>query len=198
MANLDELLAGNEAWALKIKEENPRFFHSLSEKQNPDYLWIGCADSRVPANMIVDVQPGEMFVHRNIANVVSLNDLNVLSVIQYAVEVLEVKHIVVCGHYDCGGVKAAMEPYHHGLIEHWLGNIKRVYEKYREELEAIDDERKCHDRYCELNVVEQVANVSNTNFVQNAWKEGRDLHVHGLIYSLENGRLKNLNVSVSD
>jgi carbonic anhydrase len=197
MGSVKDLLARNEEWAESVMKQDPTLFQELAQGQEPNYLWIGCADSRVPSNMIVDVQPGELFVHRNIANVVAPTDLNVLSVIQYAVDVLEVENIVVCGHYGCGGVKAAMEQKDHGLIEHWLGNIKRVYEKYKDELDEIEDEQEKHDRYCELNVIEQVANVAQTNFVQNAWQNNRKLQVHGLIYSLETGRLKDLEVSVS-
>lgn len=197
MSDLQKLLDSNKKWAERMKRENPKLFEEQVQGQNPEYLWIGCADSRVPSNVIVDVDPGELFVHRNIANVIAPGDLNVLSVIQYAVEALEVSNIVVCGHYGCGGVKAAMEQHDHGLIEHWLGNIKQVYQKHRRELDDIENEQKRHDRYCELNVMEQVANIAQTNFVQQAWKAGRELQVHGLIYSLQSGLLKNLDVSIS-
>ncbi|MCW9707230.1 carbonate dehydratase [Fodinibius salsisoli] len=195
MANIEELLQKNATWSSRIKEEDPDFFKQLAEGQNPDILWIGCSDSRVPANQIVDLPPGELFVHRNIANVVVHTDLNCLSVVQYAVEVLEVDHIVVCGHYGCGGVKAAMDDQDHGLIDNWLRHIKDVNRLNAERLEGLSHDEKIN-LLCELNVKEQVINVSSTTIVQNAWKQGADLSVHGLIYGLEDGQLKNLDMSV--
>jgi len=184
------------AWASKIKEENPDFFTELSKQQAPDYLWIGCSDSRVPANQIVNLPPGEIFVHRNIANIVVHTDLNCLSVIQYAVEVLEVKHIVVCGHYGCGGIKASMEETEHGLIDNWLRHIQDVSRFNADKLDGKEYGEQL-DLLCELNVVEQVINVCNTTIVQNAWKNGVELSVHGWIYSIENGILKDLDTCIN-
>ncbi len=194
MKVLGRLFEKNKEWAATIKSEDPEFFTQLSKQQNPEYLWIGCADSRVPATEIVDLRPGEIFVHRNIANVVVHTDLNCLSVIQYAVEVLKVKHIIVCGHYDCGGVKAALKNGEHGLIDNWLRHIKDVYRIHQEKFKGIEDEKARQDLLCELNVVEQVDNVCHTTVVQNAWKSGQELTVHGWIYSIEDGILKDLDV----
>ena len=196
MKTLKNLFDRNREWASKVKMEDPDFFSSLSEQQAPDYLWIGCADSRVPANQIVDLPPGEVFVHRNIANVVVHTDLNCLSVIQYAVEVLKVKHVVVCGHYGCGGVKAALETQDHGLIDNWLRHIKDVARFHARELEPLGDKEEW-DRLCELNVAEQVLNVCSTTIVQDAWKNGAELSVHGWIYGLEDGLLKDLDMCIS-
>jgi carbonic anhydrase len=198
MNELTELFEKNKKWAAKIRESDPDFFTRLSSNQNPEYLWIGCSDSRVPANQIIDVISGEIFVHRNIANVVVHTDLNALSVIQYAVEVLNIKHIIVCGHYGCGGIKAAMENKEHGLIDNWLGHIRDVYRYHQQKLEELKDERERFDLLCELNVIEQVANVCHTTIVQNAWKAGRELTVHGWIYDINDGILKDLNLSASD
>jgi carbonic anhydrase len=189
---LKYLFERNLAWASAIKEKEPEFFSHLARQQAPEYLWIGCSDSRVPANQIVDLPPGEVFVHRNIANVVVHTDLNCLSVIQFAVEVLQVKHIIVCGHYGCGGIKAALDDSEHGLIDNWLRHIKDVIRFNREKLSGLDREEQVN-LLCELNVIEQVTNVCNTTIVQNAWKQGADLSVHGWIYNIENGILKGLN-----
>ena len=194
MRILKPLFDRNRQWAAGIKAANPDFFTRLSKQQQPEYLWIGCADSRVPANEIVDLLPGEIFVHRNIANVVVHTDLNCLSVIQYAVEVLKVRHIIVCGHYNCGGITAAMENSEHGLIDNWLRHIKDVYRFHHEELDHLESAQHRLDRMCELNVMEQVANVCHTTIVQNAWKSGRELAVHGWIYRVEDGILKDLEV----
>lgn len=191
MKTLEHLFKSNRAWADAIVQEDPDFFHRLAKLQTPEYLWIGCSDSRVSANQIINLAPGEVFVHRNIANVVVHTDLNCLSVIQYAVEVLKVKHIIVCGHYGCGGVKAALEDVDHGLIDNWLGHIKDVGRLNRDELNALDDNAKL-DRLCELNVMEQVSNVCNTTIVKNAWKKGTELYVHGWIYDINNGILKDI------
>jgi carbonic anhydrase len=193
---LRHLFDRNVAWASEIKEENPDFFTELSKQQAPDYLWIGCSDSRVPANQIVNLPPGEIFVHRNIANIVVHTDLNCLSVIQYAVEVLEVKHIVVCGHYGCGGIKASMEETEHGLIDNWLRHIQDVSRFNADKLDGKEYGEQL-DLLCELNVVEQVINVCNTTIVQNAWKNGVELSVHGWIYSIENGILKDLDTCIN-
>jgi len=181
----------NLAWATAIKEKEPGFFKELAAQQNPEYLWIGCSDSRVPANQIVDLMPGEIFVHRNIANVVVHTDLNCLSVIHYAVEVLRVKHIIVCGHYGCGGVKAALENVDHGLIDNWLGHVKDVGRLHSEKLEGLGEHEKL-DMLCELNVKEQVNNVCNTSVVQKAWSHGQELSVHGWIYDIANGLLRDM------
>lgn len=196
MDTLKKIFEKNREWAAEIKEKDPEFFNQLSKQQDPEYLWIGCSDSRVPANQIMNLPPGEVFVHRNIANVVVHTDLNCLSVLQYAVEVLKVKHIIICGHYDCGGVKAAMEDKQHGLIDNWLRHIRDVSRFNIDQLEGLDDSEK-FNLLCELNVKEQVKNISNTTIVQNAWRNGAELSVHGLIYSLRNGVLKDLEVSVS-
>ncbi|BDX02485.1 MAG: carbonate dehydratase [Marinomonas sp.] len=195
---LDELFNKNREWAAKVTAEDPEFFSTLSKQQQPEYLWIGCADSRVPANQIVDLLPGEVFVHRNIANVVVHTDLNCLSVIQFAVDVLKVKHIMVVGHYGCGGIKAAMGNEEHGMIDNWLRHIKDVYRLHKDELDAISDEHTRFDRMCELNVVEQVANVCQSSIVQNAWKTGQELHVHGWCYSIDNGHITDLKRTVSN
>ena len=196
MKTLKPLFDNNRKWATRLVEEDPSFFLDLTHQQTPEYLWIGCSDSRVPANQIVDLPPGEVFVHRNIANVVVHTDLNCLSVIQYAVEVLKVKHIIVCGHYGCWGVKAAMESQRHGLIDNWLRHIKDVSRFNSDALQGLDDKQR-FDRLCELNVVEQVANVCSTTIVQSAWEQGADLTVHGWIYAIENGVLRDLNTHVS-
>ncbi|SBT19375.1 Carbonic anhydrase 2 [Marinomonas gallaica] len=196
-SKLGVLFDKNREWATKVTAEDPTFFNKLSEQQKPDYLWIGCADSRVPANQIVDLLPGEVFVHRNIANVVVHTDLNCLSVIQYAVDVLQVKHIMVVGHYGCGGIKAAMETKEYGLIDNWLRHIKDVYRLNKAEVDAISDDKVKFDRMCELNVIEQVANVCQTSIVLNAWKRGQDLTVHGWCYSINNGHITDLHVTVA-
>lgn len=191
MNSIDHLLKRNQDWANAIKHDDPEFFLALSKQQTPDYLWIGCSDSRVPANQIINFPPGEVFVHRNIANLVVHTDLNCLSVIQYAVEVLNVKHIIVCGHYGCGGVKAALETQPLGLIDNWLRHIKDVKRFNSEKMRNVSDDKKV-DLLCELNVLEQVTNVCNTSIVQETWKRGSELSVHGLIYNIKNGILKEL------
>ena len=196
MSKLAYLFENNLTWATEIKQQNPEFFSDLSKQQAPEYLWIGCSDSRVPANQIVRLPPGEVFVHRNIANVVVHTDLNCLSVIQYAVEVLKVKHIIVCGHYGCGGVKASMEDHAHGLIDNWLRHVRDVGRIHAEKLHGLEHEAKLN-LLCELNVVEQVNNVCNSTIVQSAWRTGADLTVHGWIYSINDGVLKDLNTSIA-
>ena len=197
MRVLKHLFEQNRNWAAKVKEQQPDFFLKLAKQQNPEYLWIGCADSRVPANQITDLLPGEIFVHRNIANLVVHTDLNCLSVIQYAVDVLKVKHIIVCGHYGCGGIKAAMENKENGLIDNWLLNIKDIYRYHQQKIDSLPDKAEKLNLLCELNVVEQVANVCHTTIVQNAWKNGHELAVHGWIYSIEDGILRDLDVCVT-
>jgi len=196
LKTLKHLFDNNSAWATSIKEKDPEFFTRLSKQQAPEYLWIGCSDSRVPANQIVNLQPGDVFVHRNIANVVVHTDLNCLSVIQFAVEVLKVKHIIICGHYGCGGIKAALEDHEHGLIDNWLRHIKDVIRFNAEKFKGLKHDKSL-DLLCELNVKEQVTNVCNTTIVQNAWKQGRELSVHGWIYNIENGILKDLDTCVT-
>jgi len=197
MKTLKPLFDNNRAWAERLRKEQPGFFEQLSRQHAPEYLWIGCADSRVPANEIINLPPGEVFVHRNIANMVVHTDLNCLSVIQYAVGVLQVKHIIVCGHYGCGGIRAAMDEANHGLIDNWLRHIRDVYRYHREMLDAIGDDDARRDRLCELNVIEQVANVCNTTMVRDAWAARQELSVHGWIYRLEDGLLRDLNVTAT-
>lgn len=195
MKTLKHLFDRNLAWADEIKEKNPEFFSQLSMQQAPEYLWIGCSDSRVPANQIVNLPPGEVFVHRNIANVVVHTDLNCLSVIQYAVDVLKVKHIVVCGHYGCGGVEAAMGDTEYGLIDNWLQHIKDVSRFNADRLKGLEYAERL-DLLCELNVTEQVMNVCSSSIVQSAWNNGAELSVHGWIYNIKNGILKDLDSCV--
>src|SRR3712207_1309209 len=197
MRKLKHLFDKNREWAAQIQANNPEFFQNLSRQQTPEYLWIGCADSRVPANEITGLMPGEMFVHRNVANVVVHTDLNCLSVIQYAVEVLQVKHIIVCGHYGCGGVLAAMGNKRHGLIDNWLRHIQDVAQKHAAQLSEMTDTQQKFQRLCELNVIEQVSNVCQTTVVENAWEQGQDLTVHGWVYGLHNGLLHDLNICVT-
>ena len=198
MHPLKHLFDQNRAWADRIRAREPDFFINLPRQQSPEYLWIGCADSRVPANEIVDLLPGEIFVHRNVANVVIHADLNCLSCIQYAVEVLRVKHIIVCGHYGCGGVAAAFENLKLGLIDNWLRHVQDVMQKHRAELETITSAREQLDRLCELNVIEQVLNVTQTTVVRGAWERGQQLTVHGWVYDLQDGLLRDLYVGASD
>jgi carbonic anhydrase len=197
VADLSELFDRNRAWAAEQVARDPGFFADLAERQSPEYVWIGCSDSRVPANQIVGLAPGEVFVHRNVANVVVHTDLNCLSVLQYAVDVLEVRHVIVCGHYGCGGVRAALDGSRHGLIDNWLRHVLDVAEKHADELGAITDDERRFDRLCELNVVEQVVNVCQTTVVAGAWGRGQELTVHGLVYGLEDGLLRDLGVSAS-
>ena len=196
MHDLTQLFQNNREWAEAIKLEDPEFFTKLAGQQAPEFLWIGCADSRVPANEIVGLLPGELFVHRNIANVVLHTDLNCLSVMQFAVDVLKIKHIIVTGHYGCGGVKAAMESDDHGLIDNWLRHIKDVGRFNADKLEGLAPKEKM-DKLCELNVIEQVSNVCNSSIVQKAWNNGADLTVHGWIYGIDNGILKDLDSCIS-
>ncbi|AQS35844.1 carbonic anhydrase [Shewanella psychrophila] len=197
MKILKPLFDNNRRWAERIVQEKPDFFELLAKQQNPEYLWIGCSDSRVPSNQIIDLMPGEVFVHRNIANMVIHTDLNCLSVLQYAVEVLKVKHIMVVGHYGCGGVKASMGKQRLGLIDNWLGHIRDIHRLHNAELNQLGEQEK-FDRLCELNVIEQVGNVSSTNIVQDAWAKGQNVSVHGWIYSVENGLLSDLDVTVDN
>jgi len=196
MSEINQLFKKNREWSERIKKEDPGFFSKISTQQAPEYLWIGCSDSRVSADAIVDLMPGEIFVHRNIANLVIHTDLNCLSVIQYAVEVLKVKHIIVCGHYGCGGVKATLENNRHGLIDNWLCHIHDVMRKHKDFFNSISSESKRFERLCELNIIEQVANICQTTIVSDAWHRKHDLTVHGWIYSLEDGIIQDLDASI--
>ena len=193
---LEDLKANNRAWSAKKTQIDPDFFKRLENQQSPEYLWIGCSDSRVPANEIVGLDPGELFVHRNVANLAPPQDANYLSVLQFAVDVIKVKHIMVVGHYGCGGVRAAVDGQRRGLVDHWLHPIREVYAANRESLEGLDDHDRW-DRLCELNVIRQVQNVASDVFVQDAWARGQQLSVHGWVYRLSNGLVNDLNVTVS-
>ena len=197
MSELQELIDNNARWAESIKEEDPQFFAKLASQQAPEFLWIGCSDARVPANEIVGMLPGDLFVHRNVANVVLHTDLNCLSVIQYAVDVLKVRHILVTGHYGCGGVRASMQDVQLGLIDGWIRSIRDLYYENRDDLALLADEEARVDRLCELNVIQHVANVSHTTIVQNAWHRGQKLSIHGCIYSIKNGIWKSLDVTIN-
>jgi len=198
MHRLQNLFANNRAWAERIRSQQPDFFDKLSQQQSPEYLWIGCSDSRLPPNDVTGLLPGELFVHRNVANVVVHTDFNCLSVIEYAIVALKVKHIIVCGHYGCGGVQAALRNSELGLIDNWLRHIRDVYYKHEPGLSQITDEAQRWNKLCELNVIEQVYNVSNTTIVHSAWKRGQELTLHGWIYSLQDGLLRDLHVSMEN
>lgn len=197
MSDLDKLLAQNRCWSEGVRLADPAYFERLAAQQTPEYLWIGCSDSRVPANQVLGLAPGEVFVHRNIANVVAHSDFNSLSVLEYAVHVLKVRHVIVCGHYGCGGVKAALQDHHLGLIDNWLRHIRDVRQKHYEELLGIEDAEERVNRLCELNVMEQVAHVCQTSIVQRAWEDAQELTVHGWIYGLRDGLLKDLGVAAA-
>ena len=194
---LKQLLESNRAWASKITRLDPSFFNKLSKQQNPEYLWIGCSDARVPANEIVGLLPGELFVHRNVANIVLHTDVNCQSVLQYATEVLKVKHIIVCGHYGCDGVAAAMQDKGHGLIDNWLRHIRDIYYQSSDRFQQIVDDEQRVNLLCELNVLQQQANVCHSNVVQAAWERGQPLSVHGWIYSVKDGLLQDLGGSIN-
>ncbi len=198
MLEIEQLLEKNRIWAAAMTAAQPDFFQQLAGQQTPDYLWIGCADSRVPATQLVDLPPGEMFVHRNVANVVVHSDLNLLSVLQYAVDVLKVKHIIVCGHYGCGGVQAALRNSKFGLIDNWLRHVQDVRNKYSAILAACANESEQLDRLCELNVIEQVVNVCQTTVVQSAWAGGQQFAVHGWIYAVADGLIRDLHLQVTN
>jgi carbonic anhydrase len=191
----ETLLQNNKAWAKAKLSNDPEFFSDLALGQNPDYLWIGCSDSRVPANEITGTKPGEIFVHRNIANMVVHSDMNMLSVLSYAVDVLQVKHVIVCGHYGCGGVIAAMGNKQYGIIDNWLRHIKDVYRFHHVELDAIEDEEERKRRFIELNVIEQVNDLGKTSIVQNAWNRNQQLHLHGWVYDIHDGIINDLEVT---
>jgi carbonic anhydrase len=193
--SIENLLAMNQQWAAKVARDQPELFATLSQQQAPKYLWIGCSDSRVPANEIVGLLPGELFVHRNVANLVKHVDFNCQSVIQYAVDVLKVEHIIVCGHYGCGGIKVALENTNAGISDYWLRSIKDIFLRHRHELQELKSQAACLSRMCEINVVEQVANLAHSKIVQTAWQKGQALEIHGWIYGLNNGVINDLNVS---
>ncbi len=196
MKLLQHLFENNHRWVEEVETENPGFFQRLAQGQSPEYLWIGCSDSRIPANEVVGLMPGELFVHRNVANLVIHTDMSLLSVLQYAVEVLQVKHVIICGHYGCGGVMGAMKGESLGLIDNWLRFIKDIYHRNEELLDSLDEQHKA-DRLCELNVIQQVANLVHTTIVQDAWQRGQNLAVHGWIYDIKDGKLRDLNVCIS-
>ena len=198
METLSHVFEKNRAWAEAIRRQDPEFFLRLSRQQSPDYFWIGCSDSRVPANQIVDMAPGELFVHRNIANLVVHTDLNCLSAMQFAVDVLKVRHVIVCGHYGCSGVGSALRRERIGLSDNWLRHIQDVHDKHRARFALINDADTAHERLCELNVIEQVANVCATTIAQDAWHRGQELTVHGWIYGLKDGLLRDLGITVDN
>lgn len=197
MKELDILFKNNKNWAIGKVSDNPDYFKNLAGEQDPPYLWIGCSDSRVPANEIVGLGAGELLVHRNVANLFPHTDFNCLSVLEFAVMILKVKHVIICGHYGCGGVQAAMQDHHLGLIDNWLRNIRDVYSHYKEELDHITDVHARHNRLVELNVLQQVMNVGHTTIVQEAWIKKQPLWIHGWVYDIESGRLKDLDCSLS-
>jgi len=198
MNDIQKLFSNNRRWAQRMREQSPTFFSELADQQSPQYLWIGCADSRVPANEIIGLLPGEVFVHRNVANVVVHTDLNCLSVLQYAVDVLRVRHVIICGHYGCGGVRGAYEGKRLGLIDNWLRHIQDVHNKHQRLMTAIDNDVLAVDRLCELNVIEQVLNVCQTTVMQDAWTRGDDISVHGWIYRLQDGELRDLDATAAN
>lgn len=195
MPKIRQLIENNKNWAERKRTEDPEFFQNLVAQQNPEYLWIGCSDSRVPANQVVGMAPGELFVHRNVANQVIQTDFNCLSVVQYAVDVLKVKHILVVGHYGCGGVKAAIDSASHGLVDNWLFQIRDIHREYRQQLVGLAP-RPLLDRMCELNVIEQVRNLAKTTIIQSAWDRGQEVKLHGWVYSIEDGLVRDMNVTV--
>ena len=192
MSDLESLFAANIEWAEGIKRDEPEFFSNLAKQQAPEFLWIGCSDSRVPANQILNLAPGEIFVHRNVANLVIHTDLNCMTVLNYAVEFLKVKHVMVTGHYGCGGVRAALESRKLGLIDYWLRNIRDVYSNNKDAVDQITDPDERVDRLCELNVIQQVENIARSNIVQNAWERGQELTIHGWIYGINDGIIRKL------
>lgn len=197
MGTLGPLIQQNRQWAQGMLLQDPAFFRKLSSQQEPDYLWIGCADSRVPANQIVGLMPGELFVHRNVANVVLHADLNCMSVLQFAVEILKVEHVIVCGHYGCGGVRAALDDMRLGLVDHWIRHVRDVAHKHQDALQGLQDPQRRWDRLCELNVIEQALNVCHTTTVQDAWKRGQPLSVYAWVYGVGDGLLRELGACVT-
>jgi len=196
MSEIETIIKQNREWSRRMTERDPDYFPKLARQQAPDFLWIGCSDSRVPANEIVGMLPGELFVHRNVANLVYPSDLNCLSVIEYAVDVLQVRHIIVCGHYGCGGIRAALDNQVHGLIDNWLSWIKNIYVRHSKEVDSLANEEERVNRMCELNVIHQVESVTHTTIVQDAWARGQELAVHGWIYGLTDGLVNDLNICV--
>ncbi|MDO6786629.1 carbonate dehydratase [Cobetia marina] len=196
MSNIEKLLEQNKVWAESMTERDPDFFKRLSDQQNPDYLWIGCSDSRVPANQIIDLPPGEVFVHRNVANLIHYNDMNALSVIQYAVDVLKVEHIMIVGHYGCGGVRAAITGGDNGMVDYWLHSLRELYNLHHAELKDLPLDEQV-DRMCELNARSQVQNLARTKILQRAWERGQNLQIHGWVYGLSDGRVNNLRCTIS-
>lgn len=197
MNDIEQLIENNKQWSLRIGQMEPGYFEKLSRQQAPRFLWIGCSDSRVPANEIIGLPPGALFVHRNIANIVYAADLNCLAVLEYAIHSLKVSHIIVCGHYGCGGVQAAMQHTSHGFIDNWLNNIREVYSQHREDIKTLPTKEQRFDRLCELNVMRQVRSISHTTFAQEAWVRGQALSIHGWIYGLNDGLVKDLGVCVN-
>ncbi|GMW01419.1 MAG: carbonic anhydrase [Candidatus Hydrogenedentota bacterium] len=197
MGDLDHLLRNNRAWAADMEDREPGFFERLSHQQTPEFLWIGCSDSRVPANVIVGLAPGEIFVHRNVSNLAIHTDINCLSVMQFAVDVLKVKHIIVCGHYRCGGILAALRSEHFGIVDIWLRHVQDVQEKHQHRLNALSREGDQWDRLCELNVIEQVVNVCHSAVVRNAWERGQAIAIHGWIYKLSDGIIRDLHMTIA-
>jgi carbonic anhydrase len=197
MQKLQILFQKNREWVASKLHKDPNYFRHMAQAQDPLYLWIGCSDSRVPANEVVGLEPGELFVHRNVANLFPHTDFNCLSVLEYAIDLLKIQHVIVCGHYGCGGVKAAMEDHRLGLVDNWLRNIRDVYARFKEELEAISDQQERYDRLVELNVMQQVLNICHTTIVQGAWTRGQPLWVHGWVYELASGTLKDLDCCIS-
>ncbi len=196
-SDIEQLFVNNKEWVKEINNKNPEFFSSLTGQQHPEYLWIGCSDSRVPANELVKMDPGTIFVHRNIANLVNSSDMNISAVIQYAVETLKVKHIIINGHYGCGGVQAAMNNTNPDLIDHWIRSIRKYYQRAKDELNKLSKDKQI-DRLCEINVVEQVRNICHVPVIKRAWEKGQPLSIHGFIYDIKDGRLHNLNVTVDN
>jgi carbonic anhydrase len=194
----NKLLENNKEWVARKTKNNPDYFNRLANGQKPPVLWIGCSDSRVPANEIIGAEPGEVFVHRNIANMVVHSDMNLLSVLDYAVNVLQVKHIIVCGHYGCGGVQTAMTNKHVGIIDNWIRHIKDVYRFHQKELNDIEDEKARFNRFVELNVMEQVLDLAKTSIVQGAWESGQEVHVHGWVYDVKDGLINDLKITIKD
>lgn len=197
MQKLKVLFQNNEQWVQQKISKDPHFFQNMAQAQDPNYLWIGCSDSRVPANEIVGLEPGELFVHRNVANLFPHTDFNCLSVLEFAIDLLKTQHIIVCGHYGCGGVKAAMEDHQLGLVDNWLRNIRDVYARHKEELERIQDKTARYERLVELNVMQQLLNICHTTIVQSAWARNQPLWIHGWVYDLNTGMLKDLNCCIS-
>ena len=194
---IDDLLARNRSWSVNRSKADPDFFPRLARQQRPDYLWVGCADSRVPANDIVGLDPGELFVHRNVANLAPPSDINFLSVLAFAVNALEVKHVIVCGHYGCGGIKAAFRDERNGIVDHWLEPVRASYRRHRQQIDAIGGEAYRIDALCEFNVRDRVKDVASTTIVRDAWKKGQDLAIHGWIYSLADGLIRDLEATVT-